>query len=223
MKKLMPVLLLLLFVLPFMGCQAKEQLPGPVGPKQTENQPVTVSLAELPETKDMLFTVEGTEESATVTKALHDEFYAMYYDTNGFAFVPGEILDTGFSDSFISLYDDESTMVLTTMKVCYTADRTPEQWIESTANTEWAPQTDITSSVLANWEPTEQNAALGKENQSFRIWTASDSVGVTNYCYTTPFRGGSLAVIVSYPNEVAEEWGTRMEDMVQTLILAEEE
>lgn len=223
MKKRSIILLLMLLILSLTGCQQKsENLPGAVGPAQTEEQPAAIDLATLPDTKDLAFTVEGTNETITTAKAMHDNFYAMYYDAERFAYVPGEILDTGFSDAFISLYDDESTTIMTTMKVCYTANTTPEQWIANTVDTEWAPQQDLDASSVPSWEASEQTASLGQDNLKFQLWTSSDAVGATNLCYTIPFRGGCFAVVVSYPQEAAEGWGVRMDTMIKTLVLAAE-
>lgn len=215
--------LLLTFLLLFVtGCQSDSPQQADTPAVDQNDAPSEVNvLDQLPETREFLFSLEGQEEKKVLHKAQHDEYYAMYYDLDGFEYVPGEVLPAGFSDQFVSVYDDETSMVLTTMKVCYTADTTPEQWMDTTLGTEWSPQNEITSSTMAQWEPTDESAALGQAGESFQVWQA-DAKGVTNLCYTTSYKSGCLAVILSYPDEVAEGWGSRMHTMVESLVLVDE-
>ena len=114
-SKLVPVsythLLCCFALLPLTGCQSG---------KTEAEQPAAPTLADLPETKDMTVMVEGTEETVSLQKAMHEDFYALYYDSENLIYAPGEVLEDGsFTDAFLSAYDDETIEVPTTMKVCY--------------------------------------------------------------------------------------------------------
>lgn len=210
MKKLTTLLLLCcLALLPLTGCQAN---------KQNAEQPATPTLAELPETKDMTIMVEGMEETVVVQKAMHEDFYALYYEPDSLIYVPGEVLEDGsFVDVFISAYDDELTEVPTTMEVCYTPNITPKDWAASVT----PRRASFDSFFGGAWEITEETTLINETE--FQIWDGTNNF-VQNICYTTPFRDGCLAITISYPNksEYIEGWGTRLGAAAHTLVLAAE-
>ena len=136
MKKLSVLLLLCcLALLPLTGCQS-----GGQDTDQDAQQPAVSPLAQLPETRDSVILIEGMEETVSLQKAMHENFYALYYDPQSLLYVPGEVLEDGsFTDVFLSVYDDETTEVPTTLTISYTPDITPEDWAASVENTQWAP------------------------------------------------------------------------------------
>ena len=206
------LLFVLLLLLLLTGCQQT---------KSADMQSDQLDLADLPATQDFTITVEGLEETSTYTKAQHDDFYAIYYDAEAFTYVPGEITDNAFSDRFISVYDDETTMVPTTMLICYTPDCTPEDWIATNALGEFAPRVQPYTSVLPQWELTDQEITLGDDTHTWQLWDGTAVDGTGNYCYTTSYHDGCLALLLSYPAEYAEGWSTRMTSMAQTIVLAD--
>lgn len=217
-KKLSVCLLLCCFtLLPLTGCQTTPEQ------EQQEAQPAPSTLADLPETQDMTVSVEGMDETITAQKAMHENFYALYYNPEELTYVPGEVLeDSSFTDSFISVYDDETTEVPTTIKLHYAPDMTPEDWAASVELTEWAPLHSMLDSTIGDtWEATDETATF--QETAFQVWNGTNNF-VQNTCYTAPFRGGCLAIIVSYPNstEYIEGWGTRLTAVVNTLVLAAE-
>lgn len=215
MKKLAVLLLLCCFaLLPLTGCQSG---------KTEAEQPAAPTLADLPETQDMTVMVEGSEETVSLQKAMHEDFYALYYDSENLIYAPGEVLEDGsFTDAFLSAYDDETIEVPTTMKVCYAPGVTPEDWAASVEMTEWAPARSMLDSTIGGtWEATDETALLGETE--FQAWDGTNDL-VKNICYTTPFRDGCLAIIISHPNssDYSEGWGARLDAVAHTLVLAAE-
>ena len=219
MKKLSALLLLCcLALLPLTGCQS-----GGQDTDQDAQQPAASPLAQLPETKDSVILIEGMEETVSLQKAMHQDFYALYYDPQSLTYAPGEVLEDGsFTDVFLSVYDDETTEVPTTLTISYTPDITPEDWAASVENTQWAPFRAVYDSTFGGtWQATDGTELLSET--AFQHWDGTN-LFVQNDCYTAPFRNGCLAIAISHPNttEYAEGWGVRLDAAVHTLVLAAE-
>lgn len=205
-KRYLPALLITLLL--FTGCQSAEN-----------------RLAQLPDTQDITFTVEGSEETITASKAQRDDFYALYYNPEDFLYLPGDITDGAFTDKFLSVYDDETTILSIYVYVHYEPDCTASAYFSVLApDSELAPQkSPLSSSALPAWKSDSKPVyILGDNDLLFLRWTPEFSSGIESYCYTSPYKDGTLFILASYPAEAIEGWGARIDTTIRTLVLAEE-
>ena len=175
-------------------------------------------------------TIEGMTETVELTMNRRPDYYVLFADAERFnSQTDGEMIEGCFTDKYVLAGDDETTPVKTYMAVSYTPDCTMEEWrqTEKTGKTyaytlqqiqpgeEWTP----------GWNRTGQTKVFPEDSN--RIWQimkpAKDISGITNICYATAYRGGVMAMYISYPDEYAEGWGSRMHAMADTLVLAARE
>ena len=207
MKKIF-LLALFLWLLPLAGCQSADD-----------------RLSQLPDTQDMTITIEGMQETVTASKAQHDAFYAMYYNPEDFLYIPDQVADGPFTDRFLSIYDDETTLISTYIYIHYEPDCKASEWFAALApDSQFAPQKSALSAVASpSWKSDLKPVyMLGNNSLLFLRWTTEASYDVENYCYTSPYKDGTLFILASYPKEAAEGWGTRIDSTIRTLVLAEE-
>ena len=208
MKKIFLLALISWLLLPLAGCQSAED-----------------RLSQLPDTQDVTITIEGLQETITTSKAQRDGFYAMYYNPEDFQYIPGSVTDGAFTDKFVSVYDDETTLVSTYIYVHYEPNCKASEWFAALEpGSEFAPQkSPLSAIVFPTWESdAKPSYLLGDNDLLFLRWTANSLFDVENYCYTSPYQNGTLFILASYPEEAAEDWGTRIDSTIRTLVLAEE-
>lgn len=78
----------------------------------------------------------------------------------------------------------------------------------------------LSSAWLPEWELTGEQKVFPED--TVRTWQvlSANRDGVINTCYVTSYRDGVMAAVLSYPAEYEEGWGTRMQQMMGTLVLA---
>lgn len=184
-------------------------------------------LAQLPDTKEVSVQVEGSEETFTANKAQRDGVYAMYYDPQEFIYVPGEMVDGAFTDQFVSaydLYDDETSLTPTGIQVCYVPDCNASDWFAALEpGSQFAPQ-QFPDGSMQSWQHEAQpNYKFGDNSLLFLRWDlAPNAEEWAVYCYTSPYQDGTLFFFVTCPSEALEGWGARMDNILRTLVLAEQ-
>ena len=174
-------------------------------------------------TKDVVFLVEGMEETVTLGLNRQPDYYAMYTDAASFdTQLNGVKADGSFCDEYVRQSDDDTTQIRTYIKVGFVPECTAVQWLEAvetdSAYARYAPQS---SERLLNWKDTGERYIFPEEkNRQWQVLSAN-TADVKNICYMTPYRDGVMVVQLSYPSAYEEGWGTRMQTMVHTLVLAE--
>ena len=175
-------------------------------------------------------TVEGMTETVELTMNRRPDYYVLFTDAESFnSQTGGEMIEGCFTDKYVLAGDDETTPVKTYMAVSYTPDCTMEEWrqTEKTGKTYayTLPQIQPGEEWTPGWNRTGQTKVFPEDSN--RIWQimkpAKDISGITNICYATAYRGGVMAMYISYPDEYAEGWGSRMHAMADTLVLAARE
>ncbi len=181
--------------------------------------------------------VEGLTESVELDMNRRPDWYVMFTDAKNFnsqiggEMQIGDVMAEGcFLDEYVLASDTETTSVKTYMKVFFTPDYTMDEWLRwdgepGTPFVYPAPQDITVSDWKATWKLTGESKIFPEDTG--RIWQVlkpeKETPGITNICYVTPYRGGVMGVTLSYPNEYAEGWGSRMHTMLDTLVLAARE
>ncbi len=158
------------------------------------------------------------------------DYYVLFTDAESFnSQTGGEMIEGCFTDKYVLAGDDETTPVKTYMAVSYTPDCTMEEWrqTEKTGKTYayTLPQIQSGEEWTPGWNRTGQTKIFPEDPN--RIWQvlkpAKEISGISNICYATSYRGGVMAMYISYPDAYAEGWGSRMHAMADTLVLAARE
>ena len=175
-------------------------------------------------------TIEGMTETVELTMNRRPDYYVLFADAERFnSQTDGEMIEGCFTDKYVLAGDDETTPVKTYMAVSYTPDCTMEEWrqTEKTGKTYACvlPQIQQGDEWTPGWNRTGQTKIFPEDPN--RIWQvlkpAKEISGISNICYATSYRGGVMAMYISYPDAYAEGWGSRMHAMADTLVLAARE
>ena len=166
---------------------------------------------------------EGEEEVLTLDMNRKPGYYVLFTDASAFHSQLGGIGQNGaFCDRYI-LQQAVGTAWGTYMQVGYEPDCTVEQWLASLdSDSRYAPQGGFGSTPLA-WTATGEIKHFPEEpSRQWQVFSAY-GVDVVNICYVTAYRGGCMVVQLSMPSNYEEGWGSTMQAMLDTLVLATEE
>ena len=179
--------------------------------------------------RDYTIMLEGMEETVQLYLNRQPNYYALYTDPTLFS---SQISGIGEDGSFCDVYlrdPDDDTLIETYMKVGFVPHITIGEWLDEVETdsdfAKFAPQVNPLSSYqfAAEWEPTGEYKVFANEpNRQWREYVSSP--GVVNRCYLTTYRDGVLSIQISHPYGSAymEGIGSRINQMLDTLVLATE-
>ena len=169
-------------------------------------------------------TIEGMTETVDLMMNRQPDYYVMFTDAEEFdTQLNGISRDGSFCDEYV--LHNKDALIKTYMKVGFVPDCTVEQWMNRVGTdsdyAKYRPQHNpLSSAWLPEWELTGEQKVFPED--TVRTWQvlSANRDGVINTCYVTSYRDGVMAAVLSYPVEYEEGWGTRMQQMMGTLVLA---
>lgn len=180
--------------------------------------------------KDEPILLEGVEETIRLYLNRQTGYYAMYTDPTLFdTYLNGVKDDGSFCDEYVCTLETMNTLIQSYMHVGFVPNLTVAEWLEAMKQDseyeKFLPQINpLSSASHSTWETTGNTKTFpSMPERQWQEFTAS-GMDVTNICYVTPYRDGVMIVQLSYPSgaEYEEGIGTRVQQMIDTLVLATE-
>ena len=166
--------------------------------------------------------IEGMEETMMLRMNRQPGYYVLFTDASAFRSQLNGIQQNGaFCDTYM-LQVDQAAAVKTYLQIGFVPNCTVGKWLASMEpDSRYRPQAGSSAAPLVWAETGETRYFPAEPSRPWQVLTAYGT-DVVNICYVTAYREGCLVAQLSMPSAYEEGWGSRMQAMLDTLVLATE-